>query len=327
MTKILVTGGSGFIGSYLVDELLKNKNYEIINLDIAKPPEEKQLPFWHSLSVLDRKGVIELFQKFQPNYVIHLAAYAETRPDNVMEDYKPNVEGSANLIAAIEGTASVEKVVFTSTQFVHQQHGLPRHDEDFAPHTIYGESKVMMEKMIRSANLKCCWTIIRPTNIWGPRHPRYSKEFWRVLKLGRYIHPGTQPVLRSYGYVGNVVNQIMQILQKDPSVVNRQIFYVGDEAINLYDWVNGFSLALTGKKVRTVPRILIRGLALAGDVLTAVKIKFPITSSRYRSMTEDNPAPMSKTFQTLGKPRFTLQQGIDETVKWLHGQDQFWRSK
>jgi GlcNAc-P-P-Und epimerase len=325
--KILITGASGFIGSYLVDELLKTEGYEIVNVDTAKPFEQRHYPFWKQLNILDRNGILDLFKSFQPNIVIHLAAYAETKPENVMEDYKPNTEGSANLLEAIQASPSIERIIFTSTQFVHQQNGLPKHDEDFAPHTIYGQSKVIMEKMIRDANLRPCWTIIRPTNIWGPRHPRYSKEFWRVLKLGRYIHPGKQPVLRSYGYVGNVVNQMIVILHKEPRAVKGQVFYVGDEPINLYDWVNGFSLALTGKKVRTVPRLLVRSLALVGDVLTAVKLKFPITSSRYRSMTEDNPAPMSKTIQVLGKPRFTLQQGIEETVTWLKDQGEFWRTR
>src|SRR5262249_46087447 len=151
--------------------------------------------------------------------VVHLAAYTETKPGNVIEDYAPNIEGTANVLYAIKAVRSVERVIMTSTQFVHQRNGLPTHDEDFAPHTIYGESKVIAENLTRQANLACCWTIIRPTNIWGPRHPRYPKEFWRVLKEGRYIHPGKQVVIRSYGFVGNVVDQIIKILQKETSIV------------------------------------------------------------------------------------------------------------
>lgn len=326
MKKILVTGGSGFIGSYLMDEFLKNKENQIINIDIAEPLEKKHNPFWQRIDILDKEKILEIFERFQPHYVLHLAAYAETRPENIMEDYKPNTDGTANILAAIKSISSVERVVITSTQFVHQRQGsLPDHDEDFAPHTIYGESKVITETLTRQANLPCCWTIIRPTNIWGPRHPRYTKEFWRVLKLGRYVHPGKQAVIRSYGYVGNVVDQIMQILHKEPSKVSGLVLYVGDEPINLYDWVNGFSLALNGRKVRTVPRFVVRILALIGDVLSVIKMKFPITSSRYKSMTEGNPAPMDKTFKVLGKSKYTLKQGIDETVVWLKSQSEFWK--
>ena len=324
MKKILITGGSGFIGSYLIDEFLKDNDNQIVNLDIAEPLEKEHHALWLRVDILDREKILDVFKKFQPHYVVHLAAYAETKPENVMEDYKPNTDGTANILNAIKSISSVERVVITSTQFVHQGHGVPSHDQDFAPHTIYGESKIISEKLTREAHLPCCWTIIRPTNIWGPRHPRYAKEFWRVLKLGRYVHPGKQPVMRSYGYVGNVVDQIMQILHQEPSVVNGLVLYVGDQPMNLYDWVNAFSLALNGKKVRTVPRVAVRVLALAGDILGAVKVKFPITSSRYKSMTEGNPAPMDKTFKVLGKSKYTLQEGVTETVEWLRKQDKFW---
>ena len=325
--KILITGGSGFIGSYLVDELLKFKTYEIINMDVSKPVVEYQIPCWRFVNILDKKAVLGIFAQFQPNYVIHLAARTDTDPNSKLEDYLSNTDGTKNVLEAIGGCTSIQRVIIASTQFVHQRSGIPKNDEDFAPHTIYGESKVITEKLTRQANLHCCWTIIRPTNIWGPRHPRYINEFWRILKLGRYVHPGKQPVIRSYGFVGNVVDQIIQILLKEPGKVNGQVLYVGEDAINLYDWVNGFSLALRGRKVLTVPRFFVKCLALVGDVLSILKLKFPITSSRYKSMTEHNPVPMEKTFNILGKPKYSLQQGIDETADWLKNLNGFWHNE
>ncbi len=324
MQKVLITGGSGFIGGYLIDTLLKDDRHALMNLDIARPENGEHEKIWRNVNILDLAEVLNCFQEFQPTYVIHLAARTDTEPENILEDYKTNTEGTANVLSAIALCPTVKKLVITSTQFVHQYKGLPKHDEDFAPHTVYGESKVISEKLTRQANLNCCWTIIRPTNIWGPRHPRYPTEFWYVLKQGRYIHPGEQPVIRSYGYVGNVVDQILQILKKEDELVHQQVFYVGDHPINLYDWANGFSLALNNKKVRVVPRFFVKSLALVGDTLRYFKLKFPITSSRYKSMTSSNTAPMEKTFKVLGLPKYTLQEGIAETVSWLKKQDKFW---
>jgi nucleoside-diphosphate-sugar epimerase len=201
---------------------------------------------------------------------------------------------------------------------------LPEHDEDFGPHTIYGESKVLTEKVVRQANLSCSWTMIRPTNIWGRWHPRYPSEFWRVLKQGRYLHPGGPRVTRCYGYVGTVVDQVLTILDRDDGSLNRKTFYVGDPPIDLYDWTNEFSLQLTGKPVRVVPRPLLKALALLGDLVVKLGGKFPIFSSRLRSMTENYVTPMDPTFAALGHPRFSLEQGVRETVAWLRTEAQFW---
>src|SRR5688500_6012655 len=136
--RILVTGGSGFIGSYLVNKLLQEGFSEIINIDIAEPDEKKHKPFWHNIDLLDKEKVVEIFEKFQPVYVMHLAARTDTEPENVLADYKVNTEGTSNILSAIKNCPGIDKVIITSTQFVNQYNGLPKHDEDYAPHTVYG---------------------------------------------------------------------------------------------------------------------------------------------------------------------------------------------
>lgn len=69
----------------------------------------------------------------------------------------------------IESSPSVKHLIITSTQYVYRPGmDLPKNDADYNPHTKYGESKVINEKDIRTSNIKYSWTIIRPTNIWGP---------------------------------------------------------------------------------------------------------------------------------------------------------------
>ena len=147
---------------------------------------------------------------------------------------------------------------------------------------------------------------------------RYRREFWRVVERGLYVHPGHQPVIRCYGYVKNVVYQIRKIFDADVDLVRSQTFYLGDRPINLFDWVNGFSKALTDREVRVVPRSLMRALALLGDIPTYLTGKpFLINTSRLRSMTTDYETPMERTFDLFGENPYTLEAGIEETVKWL----------
>lgn len=312
--KILVTGGSGFIGTSLVTDLISG-SHQVLNLDVSRPKDDSHVAYWAQVDILDVGAVTKAFTSFGPDVVVHLAARTDT-DSNSVADYLVNTQGTKNILDVIQQTPSVKQAIIASTQFVNQYHGHPENDLDFQPHTAYGESKVIVEQMIRRAKLNAAWVIVRPTNIWGPWHPRYPYEFWRVLRKGYYFHPSGTKVVRSYGYVRNVTWQICQIIMK-PSMVSGNVYYVGDLPIDLKDWVNGFAMLLRGRRVTVVPRTVILLLARLGDVLKSIGLRFPITTARYKSMTTSNDAPMGKIFNEFGDPPYSLEAGIAETVEWL----------
>jgi nucleoside-diphosphate-sugar epimerase len=316
--RILITGGSGFIGTNTIDSL-RQDGYQILNYSLHPPLKPEQMSFWRAGDILDPDATLAAFQEFQPDQVLHLAARAACDENTTVETgYRANTEGTGNVLHAIRTTNSVQRATITSSQFVCAPGRLPANDTDYFPETVYGESKVVTEKLTRAASLPCCWTIIRPTNIWGPWHMRYRREFWRVVQRGFYVHPGHQPVIRCYGYVRNVVYQIQKIFQADANLVRGQTFYLGDRPINLFDWVNGFSKALTGRQARVMPRTVMRAMALLGDIPTAITGKpFLINSTRFRSMTTNYETPMERTFALFGENPCTLEMGIEETVSWL----------
>lgn len=316
--RILITGGSGFIGTNTVDMLCKRAD-AILNYSIHTPLDVQQMPFWRQGDILDLERMLNVFREFQPDHVLHLAARANCDENTTVEKgYLVNTAGTRNVLEALRATPSVKRVIITSTQFVCGPGRLPANDTDYFPATVYGQSKVITEQLTRTANLSCCWTIIRPTNIWGPWHLRYRREFWRVVERGLYVHPGRQPVIRCYGYVKNVVDQIRKIFEADGNVVRGQTFYAGDRPIDLIEWTNGFSRALTGHDVRVVPRPLMRALAALGDIPTRITGKpFLINSSRFRSMTTDYQTPMERTFKLFGENPYTLETAINETIQWL----------
>lgn len=313
--RVLVTGGSGFIGSHLLDDL-EREGVATLNLDIRAPRVAAHTPHWLRQDILDAGGVAAAFSGFRPTHVVHLAARTDTDGRSLAE-YEANTVGTSNVLRAIEMTSSVERTVITSTQFVHQGRGQPADDLDFAPHTVYGESKAISERLTRESAVPGTWTIIRPTNVWGPRHPRYAQEFWRVLRSGLYVHPKGPPVIRSYGYVRNVTWQIRRILDCAQADVHQQVLYVGDAPIDLLVWVNAFSRRLRGTDVRTVPIGAMRVLAAVGDLLARIGVTFPLTRSRLASMTSSNPAPMERTLSLLGTPPVSLEAGVEESVQWL----------
>lgn len=314
--RVLLTGASGFIGTNLVDAL--EERADVVNLDVSRPFRRRHEPYWRECDILDRGAVMHAFSEVRPRYVVHLAARTDCDEDTTVEEgYAVNTTGTANVLAAVSGTPSVARLVVTSTQYVSGPEHTPTHDEDFGPHTVYGASKVVTEQLTRGAGLTVPWTIIRPVNIWGPWHERYRAEFWRVAARGLYVHPAGPPVLRTYGYVGNVVWQIGRILTAPSDFVSGRVLYVGDRPIDVFDWADAFCRALRGRGARRVPRSALRLLGLAGDVLGCVGVTFPLTTSRFRNMIGDYAVDMERTFDLLGVPPIGLEQGVAESVAWL----------
>lgn len=313
--RLLITGGSGFIGTNLVQSAL-DKGVEVLSLDWNPPLKAAHGPWWRAWNILDPEATARHLAEFKPTHVVHLAARTDTDVQDDLNAYRQNHEGTAIFLEAIKAAASVERLIITSTQFVCEAGYQPSHDQDFKPFTLYGETKRRCELATREAGLACTWSIIRPTTIWGPWSLRYRDVLFKVMRKGLYFHPGKNKVIRSYGYVGNVVWQIERILAADPSVVHGKVFYVGDHPMDLRTWVEAISRELVHKPVRYIPTWMVRSLALGGDMLKVVGIPFPITSGRFRSMTSDYITPMDRTVEALGEAPYTLEAGVKATVHW-----------
>lgn len=322
--RYLVTGGSGFIGTNLM-EVLRGRGEQAINLDWNPPLNPAHADAWREVDLLDATALEQHVRAFAPTHVIHLGARTDTEED-ALDAYRQNHEGTRNLLKAVAACPSVERLIVTSTQFVCEAGHQPKDDLDFKPFTVYGESKRLTELATREAGLRCAWTIIRPTTIWGPWSLRYRDVLFKVMRKGVYFHPGRQRVVRSYGYVGNVVWQIMRMLELPTADMNGRVFYVGDQPFDLKVWVEEVSRQLTGKPVRYIPAWLVRSLALTGDVLKAVRLPFPITSGRYRSMTSDYITPMDRTIAALGEAPYSLADGVRATVAWYDDDSARWKA-
>jgi nucleoside-diphosphate-sugar epimerase len=318
--RFLVTGRSGFIGSNLVEALRRLGSVDVVNVDIAAPRASDQVPCWVEGDVRDAQRVKDVFTEFEPTHVVHLAARIDMGGAS-LADYSVNTEGTSNIVDAVANTSSLQRTLFISSQFVCQPGYLPRSDEDYMPHTIYGRSKVEAEQMVRKADLRSEWVILRPTTVWGPGDIYYRRDFYRTIKRGIYLHPRGKTCLRSYGFVGNVVSQICFFLNADAESVNRGTFYVGDPVADIVEFAHEFSRQLRGRSARMVPASLVHGIAIVGDIATRVGIGFPLTTSRYASMTEGYPVPIERTIALTGTGPYSLQEGVRQTVAWLEAHE------
>jgi len=317
--KILITGGSGFIGLNTVERFF-SKAEALLNLDRNPPEPEHHRRFWQKSDLLDKELLARQVAAFRPTHVLHLAARTDCVETTTVElGYRENTDGVSNILAAIRSCPSIQRAIITSSQYVCGPGYQPKSDEDYSPATVYGASKVLTERLTRAAQLPFSWTLIRPTNVWGPWHARYEKEFWRIARRGWYFHPGGVPVRRAYAYVGNVLDQIEQIFSLPESAVNGKTLYVGDETDDIWCWAAGFCRALHGRTPPRINRPTLRLLGIVGDAISCVTgRRFYIDSNRVESMTTDYPIDMSKTFRILGPGSFSLHDGIRVTAQWLH---------
>lgn len=328
---IMITGASGFIGTNLI-EVFKNKGYKFVNYDKAPATKENQSEYWHEGNIMNKDALAKAFDQYRPTIVIHLAARTDTLSD-ILEDYIENTEGTENVINEIKKHDYVKHVLFASTQYVYKNQEVPfgLKDDDYAPHTVYGISKMMDEQYIRNADLKCKWTIFRPCNVWGPWHMRYPNELWKMIAKGWYIHPSKKPVIRTYAYVGNLVKQLDAMINAPDSLVDRKTYYLGDMPMDSYIWLNALSQELTDKNIRRIPKLFFLGGAIIGDILRKFGLKFPLYSMRYQNMIEDFYAPSNVAIQLFGGFNQDYKENVKETVDWLYSEGapffDYWKNK
>jgi len=315
LAKVFVTGGSGFIGRAVMGEL-RARGIAAVNYDIANP--DGDCSTWIRGDLLDSTLLARSMAEAAPDAVIHLAAKASIT-STAWNDFASIHEGTRNVLNAIEATLTVHRLANVSTQLVIGPDHEPRSLLDFRPYTVYGEAKAHAEMLLLQWRGAADWFTFRPANIWGPHHPSFANAIWKYIESGHYLHPRGKPVFRSYGYVANTANQIIDLLLADPDITSRQVYYGADAVLDSATWADAFAIAFTGKRARRVPVPILRAMGLGGDLLGPTGIRVPIDSGRVMRMTESYPVPVEPTIAITGVPKVSLEEGVGRTVAWLKG--------
>lgn len=317
MNKILITGGSGFIGTNLIAHLEKKSGYKILNIDIVKPKIESQNKYWKNVDLRDKKNLVKIIRDFSPDYVIQLGARTDLRGEN-LEAYDAAMGGISNMLEALDGVPNLKKAVFASSMYVCEPGYMPKTFEDYAPHTLYGESKVETEKRIKTAAPQTyTWSIIRPTSIWGPWFGEPYDKFFRIVMKRMYFHMGSRACKKTYGYVDNAVYQIMSILNADSEKVNKGVFYLGDyDAYDITEWANEIAKEI-GIKIPHIPYFLFVLAGWLGDMLKKIGITFPMTSFRLHNMTTDNVHNLNPIKEIAPNLPVRRIDGTKRTIDWI----------
>jgi UDP-glucose 4-epimerase len=256
MSRVLVTGGAGFIGSHVADALIA-RGHDVTILDDLSGGFRENVPaaaVFVSGSVVDHALVDRLFAEHRFEHVYHLAAYAAEGLSHFIKrfNYMNNVIGSMNLLnAAIN--SGVQAFVFTSSIAVYGSTSPPMSEDDLpAPEDSYGIAKYSVEMELRACRdlFGLNYVIFRPHNVFGPRQnigDRYRNVvgiFMNQILQGQpmtIFGDGTQT--RAFSYVDDVAPMIAEAIDLPQSW--NQTFNVGaDQPYSLLELAKAVAAAM-----------------------------------------------------------------------------------
>lgn len=276
MATSLVTGGAGFIGSHVVDQLLA-KGHEVVVLDNLSGGFQTNVnPRAHFVqgSVTDVECVERIFSERQIDYVFHLAAYAAEGLSHFIRrfNYENNLIGSVNLINASVNTGTVKCFVFTSSIAVYGRNQTPMIEElPPQPEDPYGISKYAVELDLRNAleMFGLNYVIFRPHNVYGERQ-NIGDPYRNVIGIFMRQILSEQPLtvfgdgkqVRAFSYIDDIAPVLAACIER-PETWN-QVYNIGADK----PWtVLELAMAVCKAMGQTKPNI--RFLQARNEVVTA----------------------------------------------------------
>ncbi len=305
--NILVIGGSGFIGTRLVDELI-DAGHNVSIFDIS--PSQK----YPNLSVIgDVRSVEQLLVAAKGVDIIYNLA-AEHRDDVTPLSlyHEVNVLGAENIINAAVANG-ISHIIFTSTVAIY---GLNKNcpDESFPaePFNEYGRTKWEAEKRFQEwANQDDtrCLGIIRPAVVFGEGNRGNVYNLIAQINSGRFIMIGNGKNRKSMGYVSNIAKFLTELIDKK----GIQVFNFCDKPDLSSSEIASIIADKLDKKLSNIKLPLWLGL-LTGSLLDiAAKVsgkKLPISAIRIRKFAAETTISTAKLEATQFLPKYSLKDGL-----------------
>jgi len=313
--KVLVTGGSGFIGSRLIEGLLAS-GHDVTIFD--KNPSH----FYPSLVCPgDVRDLGQLAAAVRgKDLIFHLAAEHRDDVSPVSLYDEVNVGGAENLIKALDAT-SCQRVIFTSSVAVYPLNaGTPNEDSPTCPFNPYGKSKLAAERVFKewSGNRPgVSMTVIRPCVVFGERNRGNVFNLFKQISRGRFMMVGNGRNRKSMAYVGNLV----AFLQSRMTAASGwHLFNYADKPDLSTDEIisitrTSFGRAGLASRIQ-IPYFAGLTAGIAFDLLARITgRKYPISSIRIRKFCADTTVTADRADQTGFKRPFTLSQGIKRMIQ------------
>ena len=322
--KILITGASGFIGSFIIEEALKRgfETWAAIRKSSSKEWLQDERIRFIELNLSSKAQLVEQLRGQDFDYVVHAAGV--TKCLNKADFHRINTEGTKNLVEAlIEVEMPLKRFVFVSSLSIfgaikeQQPYEAIRESDTPQPNTEYGRSKLAAEQYLEKKK-GLPYIILRPTGVYGPREKDYFIMAKSIQQHSDFA-VGYKRQDITFVYVKDVVQAVFLALEKGEN--GRKYFLSDGEVYQSATFSNLIHEAL-GRPwwIRiTAPVWVLRIVTFFGEYIGRMTGKVTaLNNDKYNILKQRNwRCDIQPAIDELGyQPKYKLKQGVEETIKW-----------
>ncbi len=311
--KALVTGGTGFVGSHLVEALLK-EGFEVHCLvrNISNKKWLDGLDVFFIEGDCCNRASLEKIRNF--DYIFHLAGL--TKASSWQEFYTANVIGTENIVdVALKNNPGLKRFILLSSLAAAGpcEDGIPKcEDSPATPVSAYGRSKLMGEEVLLKFRDKIPFTILRPTGVYGPR----DRDFYLFFKM---INIGILPYFgKSYYtliYIDDLIKGII-LAAKSKEAEGKTYFLADGEVSTSDEIVSVIAESLQKRPIRIrIPRNI---MPLIGRVASKIAKNSIINNDKLIELKYTYwLCDISRARNELGfAPKVNIREGMKWTANW-----------
>ena len=327
--KILITGASGFIGSFIVEEALKRgfETWAAVRKSSSREYLQDDRIRFIELNLSSKAQLVEQLRDKAFDYVVHAAGV--TKCLNKADFHRINTEGTKNLVEALlEVKMPLKRFVFVSSLSVFGaiKEKLPydeiRESDTPQPNTAYGKSKLEAEQYLASTTLP--YIILRPTGVYGPKEKDYF-IMAKSIKQHTDFAVGYQRQDITFVYVTDVVQAVFLALEKGE---NGRKFFLSDGEVYQSTTFSDLIHEALGRPwwLRiTAPVWVLRIITFFGEYVGRMTGKVTaLNNDKFNILKQRNwRCDIEPARRELGfEPKVKLAEGVKTTIKWY--QDHGW---
>ena len=325
--KILITGASGFIGSFIVEEALRQgmETWAAVRGSSKKDFLQDERIHFIELNLSNQTQLEEQLKDHQFDYVVHAAGV--TKCLNTADFYRINTEGTKNLVRAlIYLKMPLKRFVYLSSLSIfgaiheRQPYKEIKENDTPRPNTEYGKSKLEAEQWLDSLTEESefPFVILRPTGVYGPRERDYFLMA-KSIKQHSDFAVGFKQQDITFVYVLDVVQAVFLACEKGQT--GRKYFLIDGKVYQSATFSNLIRKELGNPWwIRiTAPIWLLRIITFLGDKWGHLTGKISaLNNDKYHILKQRNwRCDIEPARRELGyEPKYTLEQGVPLTIKW-----------